>query len=127
MTKRKKITLIKKLPRLDAGRIYSRIKSYRLNLKNNAIRWRNSISNYKQDRNKYLSFIIENLEKNSPASIIKRGFAVVHDAESGKSINSIKLAVPGNIIDILLKDGTIKAKVKKIIFKKLKSGRKSEN
>jgi len=115
------------LPRLDAGRIYSRIKSYRLNSKNNAIRWRNSISNYKQDRNKYLSFIIENLEKNSPASIIKRGFAVVYDAESGKSINSIKLAAPGNIIDILLKDGTIKAKVKKIIFKKLKSGRKSEN
>ncbi len=122
----KRIIFIRKASRLDAGKISSKIRSYRLSLRNNGIRWRSSILNYVQDRNKYIGFIIESLEKNNPANIIKRGFSIVYDTGSGKSINSVKLTGQGNMIDILLKDGTIKAKVVKIIFKKLRSGKTSE-
>jgi len=122
----RRIMLIRRTSRLDAGKISSKIKSYRLSLVSSSIRWRNSILNYMQDRNKYIGFIIESLEKNNPVNIIKRGFAIVYDGGSGRSINSVKLAGQGNIIDILLKDGIIKAKVANIIFKKLKSGKKSE-
>jgi len=123
----KKIMLIRIASGLDGARISSRIRSYRLSLRNNDIRWRSSILNYIQDRNKHLCFMIENLEKNNPVNIIKRGFAIVYDPESGKNINSIKQVQIGKIIDILLKDGSIKAKATKIIFKKLESGKKSED
>jgi exodeoxyribonuclease VII large subunit len=122
----KRIIFIRKASRLDAGKISSKIRSYRLSLRNKGIRWKSSILNYMQDRNKYIGFVIESLEKNNPANIIKRGFSIVYDTGSGRSINSVKLTGQGNMIDILLKDGTIKAKVIKIIFKKLKSGKTSE-
>ncbi|MCD4669931.1 MAG: exodeoxyribonuclease VII large subunit [Actinomycetia bacterium] len=118
----RRIGLIKKTSRLDAGKISSKIKLYRLRLVSNSIRWRSSILNYMQDRNKYIGFIIESLEKNNPVNIIKRGFAIVYDTGSGRSINSVKLTGQGKEIDILLKAGTIKAKVPNIIFRKLKSG-----
>ncbi len=121
----KKIMLTGRASGLDGARISSRIRSYRLSLRNNDIRWRSSILNYIQDRNKYLCFMLENLEKNNPVNIIKRGFAIVYDSERSKNINSIKQVQTGKMIDILLKDGSIKAKVAKIIFKKLESGKKS--
>ncbi len=67
----RRIGLIKKTSRLDAGKISSKIKLYRLRLVSNSIRWRSSILNYMQDRNKYIGFIIESLEKNNPVNIIK--------------------------------------------------------
>jgi len=121
----KKIMLTGRASGLDGARISSRIRSYRLSLRNNDIRWRSSILNYIQDRNKHLCFMLENLEKNNPVNIIKRGFAIVYDSERSKNINSIKQVQTGKMIDILLKDGSIKAKVAKIIFKKLESGKKS--
>ncbi|HAJ95198.1 MAG TPA: exodeoxyribonuclease VII large subunit [Actinobacteria bacterium] len=121
----KKIMLIRRASAVDGTRISAKIRSYRLNIRNNDIRWRSSILNYMQDRKKHLCFIIEGLEKNNPVNIIKRGFAIIYDPESGKNINSIKQVQIGKIIDILLKDGTIKAKAAKIIFKKLESGKKS--
>lgn len=121
----KKIMLMRRASGIDGARISAKIRSYRLNIRNNDIRWRSSILNYIQDRNKLMCFIIESLEKNNPVNIIKRGFAIVYDAASSKNINSIKQVQTGKILDILLKDGSIKAKVAKIIFKKLESGKKS--
>lgn len=123
----KRALLIRRASGIDRLRISSRIKSYRLNLKNSDIRWRSSILNYIQERNKHLYFIIESLEKNNPVNIIKRGFAIISDPEDGRNINSVKQVQTGKAVDIRLKDGRMRAKIAEIIFKKMKSGKKSED
>jgi exonuclease VII large subunit len=105
-------------------RIRSRIVSYRLALRNNSLRWRNSIINNIGDKKKTAGFMLESLEKNSPANIIKRGFAVIYDLGMKNSISSSDMTSPGDEINIQLKDGRIKAKVLEILKSKLfKSGK----
>jgi exodeoxyribonuclease VII large subunit len=118
----KKNRLIKDSSNVDAKSIISRIEYHRSGIKNISLRWRSIILNHINDRNNYVKFVIKSLENNNPLNIIKRGFAIVYDTESGKNINSIKSTFSGKLIDILLKDGTIKARVAKIIFNKNKVG-----
>ncbi len=120
----KKQVLSQKNARIVPDRIRSRIVSYRLALKNNSLRWRNSIRNNIGDKKKNALFMLESLEKNSPANIIRRGFAVIYDSGMKKNLSSADMASPGDDINIQLKDGRIKAKVLEILKNKLfKSGK----
>jgi exodeoxyribonuclease VII large subunit len=120
----KRQSLSQKTSRIVPDRIRSRIVSYRLTLRNNNLRWRNSIINNIGDKKKTAGFILESLEKNSPANIIKRGFAVIYDSGMKKSISSLDMASSGEDINIQLKDGRIRARVLEIFKNKLfKSGK----
>jgi exonuclease VII large subunit len=124
----KKQLLSQNTIRIVPDKIRSRIVSYRLALKNNSLRWRNSIINNIGDKKKTAGFMLESLEKNSPANIIKRGFAVIYDSGMKNSLSSADMASPGDDINIQLKDGRIKAKVLEILKNKLfKSGNNYEN
>ena len=68
--------------------------------------------------------MLESLEKNSPANIIKRGFAVIYNSGMKKSLSSSDMVSSGEDINIQLKDGRIRAKVLEILKNKLfKSGK----
>ena len=113
--------------RLDPTKIGGRIKSHRLLLKNTGIRWNNSFLKYKDNtKNKLESFII-NLEKSNPVVILKRGFSVAYDGNTGKAVKSIKDTGIGKLIHLLFKDGTLKAKVLEVDHKRPEIGKKSEN
>ena len=120
----KRQALSQKNSRIVPDRIRSRIVSYRLTLRNNSLRWRNSIVNNIGDKKKTAGFMLESLEKNSPANIIKRGFAVIYDSGMKKSLSSSDMVSSGEDINIQLKDGRIRAKVLEILKNKLfKSGK----
>ncbi len=118
----KKRRLIKDSSNIDEKRIISRIKYQKSDVKNMFIRWSSIVSNNIKDKNRYINYVTKSMEHNNPLNIIKRGFAVLYDTKSGKNINSINSAFPGNLIDILLKDGTIRARIAKIIFNKNEAG-----
>jgi len=102
---------------LRRERIISRIGSARLTVKNNIFRWKNSIANHIESKKRFAGFTMESLEKNSPANIIKRGFAIITIED--KSIKSVKAVSPGDDIGIQLGDGSIKARVLEILTKRL--------
>lgn len=120
--------LLKTAARITPDRILARIDSYRLTLKNNDLRWRSRIISDVADRKKHISFVLENLEKNNPVNIIKRGFAAVYDIKTGKNINTITRVSTGEDIEVRLRDGQLKARVLEILKRKiLRSGNKNED
>jgi exodeoxyribonuclease VII large subunit len=120
----KRQALSQKTSRIVPDRIRSRIVSSRLALKNSSLRWRNSIISNIGDKKKTAGFMLESLEKNSPANIIKRGFGVIYDSGMKISLSSSDMVASGEDINIQLKDGRIRAKVLEILKNKLfKSGK----
>jgi exodeoxyribonuclease VII large subunit len=115
----KKQVLSQESARIVSDRIRSRIVSYRLALRNNSLRWRNSIMNNIGDKKKTAGFMLESLEKNSPANIIKRGFAVIYDSGMKKSLSCADMVSPGDDINVQVKDGRTRAKVLEILKNKL--------
>jgi exodeoxyribonuclease VII large subunit len=118
----KKRKLIKNLSHIDEKSIISGIKYKKSDLKNMFAGWSRIVSNNIKDKNRYINYVTKSMEHNNPLNIVKRGFAVIYDTESRKNISTIKSAFPGNLIDILLKDGTIRARIAKIIFNKDEAG-----
>ncbi len=125
---RKKTERVRATSGLVPDRILSKVNSYRLTIKNNDLQWRYSVINYVANKKKYINFMLESLEKNTPVNIIKRGFATVYDAKTGKNVNTVDMISRGEDIKVCLRDGQIKARVFEILKKSLlRSGNKNED
>jgi exodeoxyribonuclease VII large subunit len=64
--------------------------------------------------------ILKDLQKNSPVSIIERGYALILNEKSNKSIKNIKDVEVGENIKVILQDGILLSKILSKINKKLK-------
>ncbi|MFC2145696.1 exodeoxyribonuclease VII large subunit [Actinomycetota bacterium] len=113
--------------RLDPIKIGGRIKSHRLLLRNTGMRWNNSFFKHKDNKKNKLESSLVNLEKSNPIVILRKGFSVINDENTGKAVKSIMDTGIGKLIRLLLKDGTLKAKVLEVDHKKPEIGKKSEN
>jgi exodeoxyribonuclease VII large subunit len=113
--------------RLDPAKIGGMIRSHRLLLRNTGMRWSNGFFKHKDNRKNNLESSIVNLEKTNPVVILRRGFSVIYDENTGKAIKSIRDTGIGKIIRLLFKDGTLKAKVMEVDHKRPEIGKKSEN
>lgn len=113
--------------RLEPEKIRGRIKSHKLLLRNTGMRWSNSFLKHKDNRKNKLGSSLINLEKSNPVVILKRGFSVAFDENTDRAIKSIRDTGIGKIIRLLLKDGTLKAKVMEVDNKIPEIGNKSEN
>ncbi|SYZ73794.1 Exodeoxyribonuclease 7 large subunit [Candidatus Zixiibacteriota bacterium] len=64
-----------------------------------------------------LSFLLSRLESLSPLAVLNRGYAVLKNLASGKSVKSIKELKPDDRIEATLKDGTAVAIIKETEIK----------
>ena len=64
--------------------------------------------------------ILKDLQKNSPVSTIERGYALVLNEKSNKSIRNIKEVEIGENIKVILQDGILLSKILSKINKKLR-------
>jgi exodeoxyribonuclease VII large subunit len=67
-----------------------------------------------------VSLILKDLQKNSPVSTIERGYALILNEKSNKSIKNIKEVEVGENIKVILQDGILLSKILSKINKKLK-------
>ncbi len=96
-------------------------------LRNTGMRWSNSFLKHKDNRKNKLGSSLINLEKSNPVVILKKGFSIAFDEDTGKAIKSIRDTGIEKIMRLLLKDGTLKSKVIEVDNKIPEIGKKSEN
>jgi exodeoxyribonuclease VII large subunit len=94
------------LNKLMAGNLYARLLEC----------FKNSLN---VKRNK-AGLILKDLQKNSPLSTIERGYALVLNEKSNKSIRNIKEVEIGQNIKVILQDGILLSKILSKINKKLR-------
>jgi len=112
---------------IDRKDIVKRIYIYKMTVKNIDARMISVIRNYINLKKSKLKYILEKIGEKNPVAILKRGFALLYEAEEDKSIKSINEVRINQKIKILLKDGILDAKVFDRIYKKLELDFKNEN
>ena len=88
------------------------------------MRLSNSFLKHKDNKKYKLESSFENLEKSNPVAILKRGFSIAYDGNTGRAVKSIRDTGIGKLIRLLFKDGTLKAKVLELDHKKPEIGKK---
>jgi exodeoxyribonuclease VII large subunit len=89
----------------------AKIKSYETNLNNEIVLLKNQCFNVLKTRRNNLKIILEKISSYNPANILKRGFSIAKNKNSGRVIKSINDINVNEIAVILLGDGYFESEV----------------
>ncbi|MBN2073385.1 MAG: exodeoxyribonuclease VII large subunit [Actinobacteria bacterium] len=117
VVERKKHKLAKILPLIDRKVISGRIISGKMRIKNMNIRVLSNISHIAGKKKNKIEILLQRLDNNNPAAILNRGFTVIYEDSRDKVISSVKHMKPDQVIRIIARDGSARARILDRIIK----------
>jgi len=112
--------LAKQFKQINKKYIYDKINLNKLMASNLYARLLECFKNSLNVKRNKAGLILKDLQKNSPLSTIERGYALVLNEKSNKSIRNIKEVEIGQNIKVILQDGILLSKILSKINKKLR-------
>jgi len=120
LTDKTRKKLSKQVQHLNDKYIYGRINLNKVMARNLLIRLFECFKNSLKIKRNKAGLILKDLQKNSPLSTIERGYALLLNEKSNKSIRNIKEVEIGENIKIILQDGILLSRILSKINKKLR-------
>jgi len=112
--------LTKQFQQINKKYICDKINLNKMMTSNFSTRFLENFKNFLNMKKNKVGLILKDLQKNSPISTIERGYALILNEKSNKSIKNIKEVEVGENIKVILQDGILLSKILSKINKKLK-------